>query len=387
MRPRSTDEPNRAATPLELLFDLTFVAAVAQLAQRLAHATLTGESAAAVGPFLMVFFAIWWAWMNFTWFASAYDCDDVAYRLAAFLQMAGVLVLAAGVGSAFDRGDYVTVTTGYLVMRIGLLSLWLRAAVQHHPGRRTALRYAGAIAALEVCWLSRLLLGEHLTTASFLVLVVLELLVPVWAEQPAPTTWHPHHIAERYSLFAIILLGEGVLAATTAVVAVVEDSAGPRLLVVSIAALVVVASLWWRYFTLSAGPDLASRRGWSFVWGYGHYAVFAALAALAAGLEVVVATAAHPTQDLGDRGTLAAVVVPAGAFLIALQAIQVPSSRVTGAWSATGLVLVALVAVTALAPALGPALGLCGVATVLVAAVAAHDVQERARARTEKEQG
>jgi len=29
-----------------------------------------------------VFFAIWWAWMNFTWFASAYDADDVAYRLA-----------------------------------------------------------------------------------------------------------------------------------------------------------------------------------------------------------------------------------------------------------------------------------------------------------------
>ena len=32
--------------------------------------------------FAMVFFAIWWAWMNFTWFASAYDSDDVPYRLA-----------------------------------------------------------------------------------------------------------------------------------------------------------------------------------------------------------------------------------------------------------------------------------------------------------------
>jgi low temperature requirement protein LtrA len=47
----------------------------------------------------MVFFAIWWAWMN--WFASAYnsdcdcDCDTVPYRLAAFVQMGGVLVLAA----------------------------------------------------------------------------------------------------------------------------------------------------------------------------------------------------------------------------------------------------------------------------------------------------
>ncbi len=44
----------------------------------------------------MVFFAIWWAWMNFTWFASAYDTDDVPYRVMTFVQMAGVLLLAAG---------------------------------------------------------------------------------------------------------------------------------------------------------------------------------------------------------------------------------------------------------------------------------------------------
>ena len=50
----------------------------------------------------MVFFAIWWAWMNFTWFASAYDCDDVPYRLAVFVQIAGALILAAGVPAMFE---------------------------------------------------------------------------------------------------------------------------------------------------------------------------------------------------------------------------------------------------------------------------------------------
>ena len=52
--------------------------------------------------FPLVFFAIWWAWMNFTWFASAYDTDDVPYRIAVFVQMTGVLVLAAGVPRAFE---------------------------------------------------------------------------------------------------------------------------------------------------------------------------------------------------------------------------------------------------------------------------------------------
>ncbi len=48
-------------------------------------------------PQVFAAFAIWWAWMNFTWFASAYDTDDVAYRLLTLLQMVGVLVLALGI--------------------------------------------------------------------------------------------------------------------------------------------------------------------------------------------------------------------------------------------------------------------------------------------------
>ena len=60
----------------------------------------------------------------------------------------------------------------------------------------------------------RLFLPEGPGYASFLVLAAAELAVPVWAERAAPTTWHPHHIAERYGLFTIIVLGESILAAS-----------------------------------------------------------------------------------------------------------------------------------------------------------------------------
>ncbi|MCU1446909.1 low temperature requirement protein A [Cryobacterium sp.] len=112
MTARNTAESHRAASPLELLFDLTFVVAVAQLVVQLAHGIEGGHGAEAVGPFLMVFFAIWWAWMNFTWFASAYDTDDVPDRLLTMLQMGGVLVLAAGVPAAFDDQDFRAITLG-----------------------------------------------------------------------------------------------------------------------------------------------------------------------------------------------------------------------------------------------------------------------------------
>jgi low temperature requirement protein LtrA len=97
MSSRDPDEPHRVSTPLELFFDLTFVVAVAQASSTLHHLLVDGHARDALVAFPMVFFAIWWAWMNFTWFSSAYDPDDAAFRVATFVQMAGVLVFAAGV--------------------------------------------------------------------------------------------------------------------------------------------------------------------------------------------------------------------------------------------------------------------------------------------------
>jgi low temperature requirement protein LtrA len=43
---------------------------------------------------------------------------------------------------------------------------------------------------------------------AFGMLVVAELGVLIFAERTSHTTWHPQHIAERYGLFTIIVLGE-----------------------------------------------------------------------------------------------------------------------------------------------------------------------------------
>ena len=103
MSARDRAEAHRTSTPLELLFDLCFVVAIAQAGSELHHGLAAGHVFDAVRGYLLVFFAIWWAWMNFTWFASAYDSDDVPYRLAVFAQMAGALIIAAGVPRAFER--------------------------------------------------------------------------------------------------------------------------------------------------------------------------------------------------------------------------------------------------------------------------------------------
>ena len=103
---RPTDEEHRSATVLELFFDLCFVVAVAQAASALHHEVAEDHVGDGVVGYAMVFFAIWWAWMNFTWFASAYDTDDIPYRLTTLVQIAGALILAAGVPEAMASSTW-----------------------------------------------------------------------------------------------------------------------------------------------------------------------------------------------------------------------------------------------------------------------------------------
>lgn len=71
---RDPSEENRISTWLELFFDLCFVVAVAALAKGL-HDDPTFGGALRFAAF---FIPVWWAWMGFTWYATAFDNDDVA---------------------------------------------------------------------------------------------------------------------------------------------------------------------------------------------------------------------------------------------------------------------------------------------------------------------
>ena len=203
MLPRDPEEAHRAATPLELCFDLCFVVALALAADNLHHAIVEDHLEEALVRYCLVFFAIWWAWMNFTWFASAYDTDDGPYRIATFVQMSGALIIAAGVPRTFESGDFLIMVVGYVVLRTGLISLWLRASRAGGPLRATAQRYAIGLVILQVAWAASLLLPVDDRIFAIVPLIAGELIVPIWAEaaDETHTQWHPGHIAERYGLF------------------------------------------------------------------------------------------------------------------------------------------------------------------------------------------
>ena len=317
MTARSPHEVHRTATPLELLFDLVFVVAIAQAASELHHAIAELHPLEGLIGYLMVFFAIWWAWMAFTWFASAYDCDDVPYRLLVFVQISGALLLASGIPTMFEtRAPNIATVGGYVVMRLALVVQWLRASASDPERRRTARRYALGITVLQTAWVAMLFVPQY-WVPGFLTLAALDLALPAWAERASPTTWHPHHIAERYGLLTLIVLGESILSATTAIEsAFTSGNALSDLAPLIVGGLLIVYSMWWIYFDRPVHDLLTSIRK-AFVWGYGHYFVFGSAAAVGAGLAVAVDAATHHAK-IGPVGAGVAVAVPVATYLVCL---------------------------------------------------------------------
>jgi low temperature requirement protein LtrA len=321
---RDPHEEHRVATPLELLFDLTFATCFSFAASQFATELAQGRYVAAALGFGFASFAICWAWINFSWFSSAYDTDDWLFRIATMVQMIGVLVLAIGLPPMFasiERGqrlDNSVMVLGYVIMRVALVSQWLRAAKQDPAGRRACVTYAITIFVAQIGWVALIFarLSAVGVIVPFAILVLIEFAGPALAERKdGGTPWHAHHIVERHSLFAIIALGEGVVGTVAALSAVVEqqgwtlDSA-----LVGIAGTGITFGMWWIYYMVPSAEILEQHRDRAFVWGYVQMLIVTAIVATGAGLHVAAYFIEHRTV-MGPLATVLSVATPVAVYI------------------------------------------------------------------------
>jgi len=331
---RDPHEQGRVASPLELLYDLTFVVAIGVASEQLAEMVAAGHPGRGFVGFGFAMFAILLAWINFSWFASAFDTDDWLYRLLTMVQMVGVVVFSLGIAPMFhsiEEGHHVDVVMmvgGYVVMRVALVAQWARVSRQSPQFRSVALRNIWWISVCQLGWVALaaldLDLGETFTWIVLLGLV--EFAVPVFAQGRASgTPWHPHHIAERYGLFAIIALGEGVVGTVAssrgALGGATGDDWSAAAVLVLVAGVGMTFSMWWIYFLLPFGDLLHSRPGRGYVFGYGHLPVFAAIAATGAGLHV--AGLYLESAAVGEHSEHHLAITPLGVVVMVAAALAV----------------------------------------------------------------
>ena len=361
---REFDEEARAATWLELFFDLCFVAAVAALAQGLhADPTLQG-----LWHFAALFVPVWWAWMQFTWFATAWDNDDLVHRLGMLTAMLIVIVLAAGIPRVYEGNDRLFVFA-YVGMQAVLVFMFARVLPHAGDARGFARTYLTGDAIGGLVMLSSMLVEAPARYWIWALALLVLMATPVFAVRAYQgQAFDARHVPERYGLFTIIVLGESVIAVAASLGDVRLDGGaiGSALLGFAIA-----AAIWWSYFETVSSTSLSRDRMLdSFLWGYGHLFGFAGIAATAIGVELAIEAGAA-----GDHGlSLATRLMLCGgvaAFLVSLGAVHLAEHGARDRGMAQrAIAIIALLVLAAVGRGWPPALMVGATFVVLVVSVA-----------------
>ncbi len=143
------------------------------------------------------------------------------------------------------------------------------------------------------------------------------MLVPAYAERTNPTPWHRHHIIERYGLLTIIVFGESLFSAATAISAIAKDYTWNfELWSALVAGFVILFSMWWIYFGERYHSALDTLSG-AFAWGYAHYFVFASAAAVGAGIAILVDQITHHSE-ISRQVANASIAIPVAVYLLSV---------------------------------------------------------------------
>jgi low temperature requirement protein LtrA len=319
MTGRDPEERDRSTIPVELLYDLTYVIGFAAAAEQLAHHVVEGHVGPAIGAYAFAVFAITWAWLNFSWFASAYGNDDALFRIATIVQMVGVVILIFGLPVSFEATQHghspnnALMVIGYVIMRIPLMMLWLRASREDSEHRSIGVAYALVIGVAQLGWIliAVLPIRTLVSVTALVLLAAAELTAPVVVENRfGRPPWNAGHVAERFNLLTLITLGE-VIAATTAAVGALVGQQGWSVAAVVVASsgLTLAAAMWWAYFLIPSRVILQRWPERTMLWRYAHLPIFGAIAAVGAGLRVAAAGVEHPSMSLFEIASCLAAPV------------------------------------------------------------------------------
>ena len=349
----------RRASWLELFFDLAFAGAVGQLAGALQEHPALGTLA----RFVMLFTPIWWLWVQLTFYADRHESNDAAHRIPVLTAILLCIGLAASAPRALSGN-----TTGFVIAFAclrGLQLLLYARARRHLPTTRPLYNcYLVCFGLGWALWLSSLAVSGPARYAFWGVALLADasgsmaMLIP---RRRVPV--NPAHLADRFQLFVLIVLGESMARLISA--AAIRSWSLPLAIVLA-AALITLAALWWAWLTTADhraldGPPAVAR------FTALNLPLVAGIAAVSAGLHLAILAAdGASTIAAGPRAALYG-----GVSIFLLASAVLPSkklsrtvrvTRLVTAAAAMGLVFMgAIVEPVYLVPALTVvlALGLC----------------------------
>ena len=305
------DREERRASWVELFLDLVFAGAVGQLAGAFQEHPGLGQLA----RFIVLFTPIWWLWVQLSFYADRHESDDAMHRVSFLVAILLCVGLAASAPRALS-GETTGFVVAFACLR-GLQLLLYGRARRHLPVTRPLYNcYLICFGAGGALWLSSLAvagLARYAFWGAALLVDAAGALAMLSPRRRVPL--NPAHLADRFQIFVLIVLGESVARLISA--AATRPWSLP-LAVVLTAALITLAALWWAWLNAADGRTLDSQPA---IAGFTalNLPVVAGIAAASAGLHIAILAAdGTSTITAGPRAALyggVSVYLLATAFL------------------------------------------------------------------------
>ncbi len=270
---------------IELFYDLVYVATIIQLGDALAKHPNRGGFVL----FAVLFTAVWYAWTGFTFYSNRFEVDDALHRLLVFVQMFGIAAMAVLAANVFE-GETQSFALAYVLVRAILVAFYLRARFTADGGRELSGGYTIRFAVGAMFWLASAFVDPPWVWILWAVGLSIELSAPLSRKLRELSQQHPPdaaHMAERYGLLTIIVLGESFVK----VLSYLADghATGWETVGMGGLALVVTCSVWWIYFDDVVHSRIRRKPGARLVWVYSHLPLAVGITALGVGVKKVVA--------------------------------------------------------------------------------------------------
>lgn len=211
---------DRSVSFLELFYDLSYVAIIAQIG----HNLVGHLDPITILQFVIVFCLVRWAWINWTMYHELHWNNDIRSRVFTFLQM----IALAGMG-IFSHGafgeKYQLFAWSYIFFLIIITYLWWRSWVYDKSHKALSTPYVIWFLITTIVFIISLFVAPPVSFLLWGLWITISLLLPVivmttsssnlWKEQldqlEAAQKIRPSMV-ERVGLLTIIVLGEIVIA-------------------------------------------------------------------------------------------------------------------------------------------------------------------------------
>lgn len=339
-----------------------------------AHLSWTG-----LAEGVLLFLAVWWAWVYTTWATNWLDPERLPVRVLLVLLMLASLVMAVALPQAFDDGA-VAFAVAYVLIQLGR-ALYITAVF--HLERETTARTQGRIAVWFLFsagfWIWGALAPAHERLGWWALALAIEYAGPAafyWTPGLGRASTHEwnisgSHMAERCALFIILSLGEGIIVTGSRYA---ENAPEAGLIAAFLLSFAGSVLMWWLYFDVGAErgarhienhaePGRVARNAYTYL----HMPIVA-------GIVIVAVSDALLIDHWDEVASEALVVTFCGGTMVYLAGLGL-FKRFTerhGAFPlshSTALALLALLAITAWVVPL-PTLALVGAGIAILAAAA-----------------